>query len=137
MGGSPVSRARPIAAAVTASLPIAGVFLALVFSTADTHAQSATDNCVDAAQLAVLSSPIEPWKGAPLRVVFAAEKPMEGELALIGPDGRGAAQSRERLGGPPYSWFAEVPKPAAGKWRVTLTRDNAPAECATTTREIM
>ncbi len=28
----------------------------------------------------MLSSPIAPWKGAPLRVVFAAEKPLEGEL---------------------------------------------------------
>ncbi|MGF2076163.1 hypothetical protein, partial [Enterococcus casseliflavus] len=43
---------------------------------------------------------------------------------------------RDRQGGPPYSWFAEVPKPAAGKWQVTLTRDNAPAQCRTITREV-
>ena len=28
----------------------------------------------------MLASPIAAWKGAPLRVVFAAEKPLEGEL---------------------------------------------------------
>jgi len=116
---------------------VTGACFAFLFQASDAQAQAASNGCVDAAQLAVLSSPIEPWKGAPLRVVFAAEKPMEGELALIAPDGQVAAKSRERLGGPPYSWFAEVPKPAAGKWRVTLTRDNAPAECATTTREIV
>ena len=92
--------------------------------------------CEDAAELAVLPSPIAPWKGAPLRVIFAAEKPLEGELSLIAPDGSVAAKSRERQGGPPYFWFAEVASPAAGTWRATLARDSAPAECSTITREI-
>ena len=84
----------------------------------------------------VLASPVAPWKGAPLRVVFAAEKPLEGELSLISPDGSVAAKSRDRHGGPPYSWFVEVKSPAAGTWRATLARDRAPAECGTITREI-
>src|SRR4029077_10480555 len=46
------------------------------------------------------------------------------------------AKSRERHGGPPYFWFAEVNTPAVGTWRVTLTRDRAPAECRTITSEI-
>ncbi len=67
-----------------------------------------------------------PWKGAPLRVVFVAEKPLEGELSLIAPDGSVAAKSRERHGGPPYFWFAEVKSPAAGKWRASArTRPRA------------
>ena len=70
--------------------------------------------CRGAAEFAVLSSPIAPWKGAPLRVVVAAEEPLEGELSLIAPDGSVAARSRERHGGPPYFWFAEVAAPAAG-----------------------
>src|SRR5262249_49692526 len=74
--------------------------------------------------------------GAPLRVVFAAEKPLEGELSLIAPDGSVAVKSRERHGGPPYFWFTEVASPAAGTWRATLTRDGAPAECGTITHEI-
>ncbi len=83
-----------------------------------------------------MPSPVTPWKGAPLRVLFTAENPLEGELSLIGPDGRVAAQSRQRHGGPPYFWIAEVKSPAAGTWRATLTRERAPAGCATITREI-
>ena len=93
--------------------------------------------CEEAAGLSVLPSPVTPWKGAPLRVIFAAEKPLDGELSLIGPDGNVAAKSRERHGGPPYFWFAEVKTPAAGTWRATLTGDRgAPAGCGTITRDI-
>jgi len=77
-----------------------------------------------------------PWKGAPLRVIFAAEKPLDGELALVGPDGNVAAKSRSRYGGPPYFWFAEVAAPVAGTWRATLTRDRAPVGCGAIAREI-
>ena len=88
-----------------------------LFSAVDARAQAPSGACEDAAELAVLPSPVAPWKGAPLRVVFAAEKPLEGELSLIAPNGSVAATSRERQGGPPYSWFAEVATPAAGKWQ--------------------
>jgi hypothetical protein len=121
---------------VTALLLIAGAFFVLLFSVVDSQAQGQIGNCEDAAELAVLPSPIAPWKGAPLRVVFAAEKPLEGELSLIAPDGSVAAKSRERHGGPPYFWFAEVASPAAGTWHAKLARERAPAECATITREI-
>ena len=102
----------------------------------DARAEGPSGSCEDAAELAVLPSPIAPWKGAPLRVLFAAEKPLEGELSLIAPDGSVAAKSRDRHGGPPYFWFAEVASPAAGTWHATLARDRAPAECSTITREI-
>ena len=129
-------QARRFAAAATASLLIAGAFSVLLFPAADAQAQGPIGSCEDAAELAVLPSPIAPWKGAPLRVIFAAEKPLEGELSLIAPDGSVAAKSRERFGGPPYFWFAEVASPAAGTWRAKLARDRAPAECSTITREI-
>ena len=128
--------ARQFASAVTALLLIAGTFFVLLFSAVDSHAQGPAVTCEDAAELAVLPSPIAPWKGAPLRVLFAAEKPLEGELSLIAPDGRVAAASRERHGGPPYFWVAEVASPAAGTWHAKLARDRAPAECRTITREI-
>jgi hypothetical protein len=119
-----------------APLLIAGIVLVFLFSALDARAESSPGTCEDAAELAVLSSPIAPWKGAPLRVVFAAERPLEGELSLIAPDGNVAAKSRERHGGPPYFWYAEVNSPAAGTWRATLARERAPAECSTITREI-
>jgi hypothetical protein len=126
---------RRFAAAVPASLLITGACFTLLF-VVDARAQTSVGACEDAAELAVLSSPIAPWKGAPLRVVFAAEKPLQGELSLVAPDGSVAAKSRERHGGPPYFWFAEVAAPAAGTWHAKLAREGAPAECGTITREI-
>src|SRR5450755_1556056 len=94
--------ARQFAAdAATALLLVAGAFFVFLVSGEDARAQGPSGSCEDVAELAVLSSPIAPWKGAPLRVIFAAEKPLEGELSLIGPDGNVAAKSRERHGGPP------------------------------------
>jgi hypothetical protein len=127
------------AAAVTASL-IAGSFCVLLFAPqtaqAQRLAQASSATCEDAAGLAVLPSPVAPWKGAPLRVIFTVEKPLEGELALIAPNGSVAAKSRERLGGPPYFWYAEVASPIAGTWRAQLMRDSGPAECRTLARDI-
>jgi hypothetical protein len=99
--------------------------------------QGAAGTCDDAADFAVLPAPLAPWKGAPLRIVIAAEKPVDGELSLIAPNGSVAARSRERHGGPPYFWFAEVASPAAGTWRAKLERDGAPAGCSPFTREIV
>ena len=128
--------ARGFAAALTALLLIAGAFFVLLFSARDAHAQGQVGSCEEVAELSVLSSPIAPWKGAPLRVLFAAEKPLEGELSLIAPNGSVAAKSRERHGGPPYFWFTEVASPAAGTWHAQLARDGATGECSTITRAI-
>lgn len=100
------------------------------------QAQSAPGSCEEMADLAILPAPLTPWKGAPLRVVVAAEKPFDGELSLIAPNGSVAAKSRERHGGPPYFWFAEVASPAAGTWRAKLERDGAPAGCNPFSRDI-
>jgi hypothetical protein len=127
---------RRIAAAAPASLLAASALLIVLFSVRDSQAQSSPATCEEAAELAVLASPIAPWKGAPLRVIFAAEKPLEGEFSLIAPDGKVAAKSGERHGGPPYFWVAEVAKPVAGTWHVKLARDGAAGECATITRDI-
>ena len=122
-------------AAAKALLLTAGALFVLALSAADSRA-AAPGGCEDAAELAVLPSPIAPWKGAPLRVVFAAEKPLEGELSLIAPDGSVAAKSHERRGGPPYFWYAEVGSPAAGTWHARLARERAPAECSTLNYDI-
>jgi len=128
--------ARRFAAAASASLLGAGALLLVPFAAPNAQAQGAAGGCEDAAEVAVLPSPVAPWKGAPLRVVLVAEKPLEGELSLIAPDDSVAAKSRERRGGPPYFWFAEVASPAAGTWHVKLVRDRSPAECGAITREI-
>ena len=71
-----------------------------------------------------------------MRVVFAAEKPIEGELSLIAPDGKVAANSGQRHGGPPYFWFVEVASPAAGTWHAKLAQNGAAADCGAITRDI-
>jgi hypothetical protein len=108
---------------------LAGALLALLGPM--TGAPAAT--CDDIAGLKILPSPLTPWKGVPLRVVFVAEKPIEGELSLIAPDGSVAASSKNREGGPPYFWYAEVKVPIAGKWHATL----GSTQCGVITRDIV
>lgn len=91
--------------------------------------------CTDGSDIALLASPVQPWKGAPLRVVVTTEAAHSGELVLTAPDGSTAVTSAERRGGPPYFWIAEVASPAAGKWKATLTRSAAAANCKSITRE--
>ena len=98
-------------------------------------AEDASSGCNDEAGLALLTSPISPWKRAPLRVVIATDDSNDGELTLTGPNGKVAATSADQLGGPPYFWLAEIAKPAAGTWRATLTRPGA-KNCPTVTRKI-
>jgi hypothetical protein len=115
---------------------MAGAAFAVLLPAADARAQNSPGACEDAAQVAVLPSPVAPWKGVPLRVLVAAEKPLEGELSLVAPDGSVAATSRERHGGPPYFWIAEVASPAAGTWHARLARDGAAAGCGPIARDI-
>ena len=122
-------------AAAAASLLLAGAVFTL--SAADTRAAPASGSCEDASDVAILASPLAPWKGASLRVLIAAEKPFDGRFSLIAPDGSVAAKSDQRYGGPPYFWIAEVATPAAGIWHASLVRDGAPAACRTVTHEIV
>jgi hypothetical protein len=122
--------------AATAWRLIAGGFFFLLFAIVQSPAEAASGGCADVAEPTVLPSPLAPWKGAPLRVMVVVEKPVEGTLSLIAPDGSVAAKSPERHGGSPYSWFAEVATPAAGTWHATLALDGMPAECSTITRDI-
>jgi hypothetical protein len=126
-------RGRQSPAARAAILLAAGAFLAPV-----THARATdtAEGCKETADVAVLASPLVPWKGAPLRVVFSAEQALEGELQLIAPDGTVAAKSAQRHGGPPYSWFAEVAQPVPGQWKATLTHDKTSDACGPITHEI-
>jgi hypothetical protein len=124
----PARRIAIAAASLIASTPIGAPVLA--------QTKGASDGCAASAGIAVLASPLSPWKGAPLRVVFTSEKPLEGELSLVAPDGKVATASRERHGGPPYFWFAEIAQPAAGAWQAKLVRDGAAGECSTIGHEI-
>ena len=132
---------RPVPFWKVAKMLLASRFAAaatalLFFATLDLPAEAASGVCADAAELSVLPTPIAPWKGAPLRVMVVTDKPLEGALSLIAPDGSVAAKSPDRHGGGPYSWFAEVAAPAAGSWHATLALDHAAADCSSITRDI-
>jgi hypothetical protein len=68
----------------------------------------------------LFTSPRAPRAGAPLRVLAVSERPLDATLALRDPGGGELAGSRERHGGPPYWWYAELPSPAAGTLQVSL-----------------
>src|SRR5580704_5038188 len=97
--GAQYMMTRGFTVAWTASLLVAGALV--VLSGQNSRAQAPSSSCEDAAQLAVLPTPLAPWKGAPLRVIFAAEKPLQGEFSLIAPDGTVAVTTHDRQGGPP------------------------------------
>ena len=118
-------------AAGPAYLPIVAALFVLLSAGTAAKAGFLSGGC-DTAGVAVLPAPLAPWKGAPLRVLFTADKPLDGELSLVAPDGSVAAKSRVRNGGPPYFWFAEVATPAPGMWQARL----AASGCSTITREI-
>ena len=86
-----------------------------------------SSDCAGTSGIALLASPLSPSKGTPLRIIVTSEQPIDGELSLIGPDGKVATATHQRLGGPPYSWLAEVASPAVGTWQVRLTSN---ASCA-------
>jgi hypothetical protein len=140
--GAQLFPARQNSAAATASLLAASACFAFIFWAAPARAQgpqtprAPAASCEDSAEVAVLPSPLAPWKGAPLRVIVASEKPLEGELSLIAPNGSVAVTTRDRQGGPPYFWYAEVASPAAGSWHATLARDHASGDCSTIIHEI-
>src|SRR6202000_1006777 len=115
-------------------LSAVGSFALLVM--VESPAEAASAACAETPELTVLPSPLAPWKGAPLRVMVVSEKPLDGTLSLVTPDGSVAAKSSDRHGGAPYSWYTEGAAPAPGAWHATLTLDHASAGCSTITRDI-
>jgi len=122
---------RRLSVAATALLLVAGGFFVLAFTAFGARAENSFGDCEDPTDVAILPAPIAPWKGAPLRVLVVSEKPLDGELSLVAPNGNVAVKSHDRQGGPPYFWFVEVATPAAGTWHATLTRGHGPAGCPT------
>jgi hypothetical protein len=63
-----------------------------------------------------------------------SEAPLEAALSMSDAAGADLAGSRDRRGGPPFWWYAEVPSPAAGVHRITLRAAELSA-CAEVTVE--
>jgi hypothetical protein len=135
--GIDVFGAGRLAAPSAASLLIVSAFFASLVAAGNARAEDSAGTCDAAAEVAVLPAPIGPWTGAPLRVLFVADKPLTGQFSLIAPDGSVAVSSNDRRGGPPYFWYAEVAAPVAGTWHATLARDDAATGCRTISRDIV
>ena len=75
--------ARQFTFAVTALLLAASAYFVSLFSVAESRAEKSS--CEETAEVAMLPSPSAPWNGAPLRILAAVEKPLDGELKLIAP----------------------------------------------------
>lgn len=83
---------------------------------------------------ALFNSPWKPVAGKPLRVIATGTRsPGPVELTLIDPDGQRHTPEPRVLGGPPYTWVAEVPDPQPGKW-VAVLGDGARTEGCLTMR---
>ncbi|MBX3274902.1 MAG: C40 family peptidase [Sandaracinaceae bacterium] len=81
----------------------------------------AGNRCTDSLETRVFSSPERPNTTQPLRVFVTATRELGPvELAAIDPEGRRRTPSLRRLGGPPFTYVAELPRPAEGRWTFVL-----------------
>jgi hypothetical protein len=76
--------------------------------------------CAESEAAAILLSPRAPGPGARLRVLAAADAPLDAVLAVDGPDGERLAATSERRGGPPFWWYVEIDAAPTGAYRATL-----------------
>ncbi len=89
------------------------------------------ESCRVPESIAVLTSPARPAQGAPVRILFTSETPIDGAIKIDvdGPDAPLTATRLKRGGGPPYFWRAEVEAPAAGRLVARLESDGEPRAC--------
>ena len=73
--------------------------------------------------------PDRPVEGGTLRFVAVSEQRREGKLTIDGPGGERVMSSSQRLGGPPYTWIAEVPMVRAGTYRARMSLAGDFAAC--------
>lgn len=69
---------------------------------------------------AIFVSPEAPVVGGPLRVLAVSDRPLDGTLTFVAPDGEQLWATRERRGGPPYRWYLEAATRVAGAHRACL-----------------
>jgi hypothetical protein len=81
---------------------------------------NASGPCKPSKDVALFISPKQPVAGAPLRAVAVVPKKLDGALHLFDGHGVEVAVSAAGLGGPPYSWNAEIAAPKAGSYRAVF-----------------
>jgi hypothetical protein len=93
-----------------------------------------TRACEDSLDVRVFRSPEQPNVRQPLRVFVTSTRELgPAELAFVDADGHRHTPSTRRLGGPPFTYWAEIERPSAGRWRVALGDGANVAACETVT----
>jgi hypothetical protein len=113
----PRAVATAAAPASTGSSAPASASAAVAASTPEPAAPGA---CKDTAGVQFYPSPRSPAAGQPLRLLAISGKPLAGTLRLRDDQGKEIATGKERHGGPPFWWYAEVASPGAGTYRAEL-----------------
>ncbi len=79
------------------------------------------DQCDDSLDVRIFHSPERPNPTRPMRVFVTSTRELgPTQLVLVDPDGQRHTPETHRLGGPPFTFWAEIPHPVAGRWRVAL-----------------
>ena len=86
-------------------------------------------DCPEGRDVAIWTSPSEPRADQALRVLAVAERDSASELVVTGPDGRPLVTEIVRLGGPPWSLGAAIPRATEGSYRIEVRDDAAPIAC--------
>jgi hypothetical protein len=86
--------------------------------------------CREKPDVTVWSSPESPVAGEPLRLLVVAESVKSGDITMS-EGGKKAPLATIRRGGPPFSFYAEVPAATAGNHRVELVADGRVVACKT------
>ncbi|MFW6087449.1 MAG: hypothetical protein ACODAG_09605, partial [Myxococcota bacterium] len=86
--------------------------------------------CDDSLTSSIFRSPRWPHAGAPLRVIATmSEDPAPAELVLVDPDGEEIRPETHRLGGPPFTYWAELDSPRQGRWTAVIGDGNRVVAC--------
>ncbi|MFK7990431.1 MAG: C40 family peptidase [Sandaracinaceae bacterium] len=90
--------------------------------------------CDDSLESRVFRSPQVPNPRQPLRVfITASHETGPAQITLVDPDGNTVTPETHRLGGPPFTYWAEVARPAVGRWTAVLGDGPNVTACETIT----
>src|SRR3954471_15774342 len=92
-------------------------------------AGAAQADCHERPDVVVWTAPESPTAGEPLRILVVSEAQKSGEVAVVGPGKKAIAVNTIRRGGPPFSFYAEVPAPAAGAHQIELREGGRSLGC--------
>lgn len=79
------------------------------------------NQCDDSLDVRIFHSPERPHPGQALRVFVTSTRELGPvQLVLVDPSGQRHTPETHRLGGPPFTFWAELLHPVAGRWRIAL-----------------